>query len=119
DELREPLVVAFGPAILDDEIAALDVSEITQPLPERPDEIGLERGSGIAQEADSMDSHGHGLCARRKRSRQERDGGRSQDEASPVGWIRHFLLPRHGMRSKRTRAATRAVLRRIIFANGA
>ena len=50
DERGKALVFSFRPAILDDDVAALLVAELAQPVAERPDEIGLERSGGVAQE---------------------------------------------------------------------
>ena len=40
----EPIVPAFGPAVLDVDVLAFDVVEIAQPLAKGVDELGLKRG---------------------------------------------------------------------------
>lgn len=52
DESGKPLIGAFGPSILDEDVLALDVAEVTQPLAEGSDEVGLQGRSRVAKEAD-------------------------------------------------------------------
>jgi hypothetical protein len=50
DESRKALILSFRPAILDQSVSALDIPEVTQPLTERPDEIGLKGRRGVPEE---------------------------------------------------------------------
>src|SRR6266545_791887 len=51
NELGKALVLALRPAILDDNVPAFDVAEVTQPLAKRPDEIGLEGSRGVPEKS--------------------------------------------------------------------
>jgi hypothetical protein len=50
DEGRKALILSFRPSILDQNVSALDLPEVTQPITERPDEIGLEGLRGVPEE---------------------------------------------------------------------
>jgi hypothetical protein len=54
DERGKPVVVSFRPAIFDDEVLALDIAELVQLVAEGADEVCLQRGGRVSEEADPV-----------------------------------------------------------------
>jgi len=82
DEARKPLVVPIRPSVLDQDVAALLIAELTQPVAEGADEICFEHSRGVSQEADL----GHlwaVLCAQRQRPRTRRAAEHAKKFAAP------------------------------------
>src|SRR5262249_10128046 len=78
----EPFELRPGPAVLDDEIATLDVTEITQSLEESLSHM-LTRGPACAQVTDSSDL-GRVLGVSRSRAEEPtEEQGDSEDETQP------------------------------------
>jgi hypothetical protein len=50
NEGREAIILSLRPPILDQDVSALDIPEVAQPLAERPDEISLEGRRGVSEE---------------------------------------------------------------------
>src|SRR5262249_17943389 len=83
NELGEALVLALRPAILDNDGAAPDVTEGTQPVAKRSDEIGLEVRAGVPEEADTVDLPR--LLRLGGERRGEEPAGHTADERSSGG----------------------------------
>src|SRR5437867_8921575 len=50
NEDREAIILSLRPPVLDQDVSALDIPEVAQPLAERPDEISLEGRRGVSEE---------------------------------------------------------------------
>jgi hypothetical protein len=51
DEGGKAIIISFGPSILDQDVFALGVAEVTEALAEWLDEIFLERSCGVPEES--------------------------------------------------------------------
>src|SRR4029079_9234143 len=74
---RQPLVTAFGPAILDREIEALAVAKLAQPATERVEQRLRFRGRPAAVEISEPDRARRALRPRRPR-KKKRTGRKEQ-----------------------------------------
>ena len=79
---REAVVVAFGPAVVDHNIPALDVVEIAQAVAQGRDKLGLQRCRGIAQVGVAI--HASRLLRPSGARRSKGTGQRGQQEAATV-----------------------------------
>src|SRR6266403_1332677 len=73
DERRKTLILSFRPSIFDHNVLTFDVTEIAQPVTERPDEIGLKGGCRIPQET-YPGNFGRLLCLSHSPSYPEHEG---------------------------------------------
>jgi hypothetical protein len=55
-QCRQPLVVAVGPAVLDDEVPPLAITDIPQAVAKRLGAFGQAVGGGQSQESDAKHS---------------------------------------------------------------
>ena len=83
-ELGKTVVLTFGKAKLDDDILALDVTQVAQSRPECIDAGGPCRGRGHSQKPDPRDGRGRLLGEPRERRRQERARGDQELSASSL-----------------------------------
>jgi hypothetical protein len=69
-EFRQPIETAFGPAILDRDVLAIDEAEISKALAKRDKEIAISANSAAIEESDHR--HAGLLGARSGRPREHR-----------------------------------------------
>ena len=107
DEGRKALILSFRPAILDQDVSALDVAEFAQPFAERPDEIGLKGSGGVPEETDP--GHLRRLLLLSGQRRGEKAAGDHPDERAPLHhWVLAQVFCESGV-SDRIRAWSRRV----------
>jgi hypothetical protein len=73
-------VPSLRPSILDDDVSALNVAEVAQSFAKGPDEIGLERSGGVAEETYAVDFL---LLSARSKRRGERADPKGDEQFSP------------------------------------
>ena len=85
-EVGQPVVLPFGPAVLDGEVLPLHVAEVVKTLPEGLHEVGVTSRGGAAQESEPVDL---GLRLRIGGERRgEEAAGQRADKRAPVHyWI--------------------------------
>src|SRR5262249_31495292 len=76
---RQLIVVTIGPAILDQCIAALDITGLAQALPEGGDRTGILGGRCTVEESDHRDPR----LLRPRRKRPRRRAAEERDELAP------------------------------------
>ena len=82
DKRGQALVLPFRPAILDHDVAAFDVAEVAQAVPEGAEEMGLESLGGVAEKADARELAGLLRGCGRVAQKPQRPAARESPAAS-------------------------------------
>jgi hypothetical protein len=92
DESGKPFILSRRPSILNLAVRALDVTQVTQSLAEWLDEIGLEGGGGVPEEAYPIYPL-RLLCLRGGRGHDDAQGERKDGETDLLYHISHAVSP--------------------------